>query len=167
MMQEGSRNSKSNTTRTKPFEDRPDFPVLSSFSSLAVSRTELYLHQTKNNLRQTPSKSKAKVVKVPYLCGFWPLFYDFLVSSTTVSTCVETSELLSFLTRWFVETYQWITASPLYVFGIVNFWNNLLTSTYHFNDKLFRSHFQLPYSTWSKTMSQIKVLRFCILLKNP
>ena len=49
------------------------------------------------------------------------LFLDELLSSSNVSTCVETSELLSFLTRWFVETYQWITASPLYVFGIVNF----------------------------------------------
>ena len=43
----------------------------------------------------------------------------------------------------------------------------ILTSTYHFNEKLFCSLFQLPYSTWSKTVSQIKVLRFCILLKNP
>ena len=72
-----------------------------------------------------------------------------------------------FLTRWFVETYQWITASPLYVFCTVNFWNNLLTSMYHFDDKLFRSHFQFSSSTRSKTVSQIKVLRFCILLKNP
>ena len=73
-------------------------------SSLPVSRTELYLHQTKNGLHQTPPRSKAKVTKVPYLCDFWPLFFYFLVSSTTVSTCVETSELLSFLSRQFAET---------------------------------------------------------------
>ena len=39
--------------------------------------------------------SKAKVAKVPYLCGFWPLFYDFLVSSTAVSTWLDTFWLMS------------------------------------------------------------------------
>ena len=50
---------------------------------------------------------------------------------------------------------------PMLLHGKLNY------GLYHFNDQLFCSLFQLPYSTWSKTVLQIKVLRFCILLKNP
>ena len=68
-------------------------------SSLPVPRTEFYLHQTKNGLHQTPPRSKVKVAKVPYLCDFWPLFFYFLVSSTTVffisSVCGNMSSALS------------------------------------------------------------------------
>ena len=48
--------------------------------------------QKKSDLYHPPGRSKAKVTKVPCLCSFWPLFYDFLVSSTTVSTWHDTSD---------------------------------------------------------------------------
>ena len=74
---------------------------------------------------------KSKLPKKPGNTPLSGTYLSFLDIKTTVSTCVETSELLSFFTRWFakicptshqfVETYQWITASPLYVSGTVNF----------------------------------------------
>ena len=48
--------------------------------------------QKKSDLYHPPERSKAKVTKVPCLCGFWPLFYDFLVSSTAASTWHDTSD---------------------------------------------------------------------------
>ena len=82
-----------------------------------------------------PFQMSGLTSQLPKKLGNTPLsgtYLSFLDIKTTVSTCVEASELLSFLTRWFVETcstshqfvetYQWITASPLYVFGIVNWY---------------------------------------------
>lgn len=84
-----------------------------------------------------------------------------------LSTWVEMSELLSLL---LIGLWKRIKGSRLlHCVFLVQLTSGItyVTSTYHFDDELFRSHFQLPFSAWSKTVSQIKVLCLCILLKDP
>lgn len=89
----------------------------------------------KSDLYHPPERSKAKVIKVPCLCSFWPLFYDFLVSSTTVSTWHDIFWLMSDFVHLLSKRKQ-----------VRSFWKctfTVATRCNHFNVQIFTEFFYL------------------------
>ena len=91
--------------------------------------------QKKSDLYHPPERSKAKVTKVPYLCGFWPLFFYFLVSSTTVPTWHDTFWLMSCFVHLLSKRKQ-----------VRSFWKHTFTVAIRcnlFNVQIFTKFFYL------------------------